>query len=167
MYLLLSELIFFQVAWPRQPPTDPTPCRCSLTPPLPVLHTPLPTVNNKHHIFPTMCYAWAAIKWGACAHGIYVHHELSHLGPGAPRAPGPTRLQTPKPRQLSRAGAHRGPWAQFVVNVYSMSACTPFDSCPIATHCGGESRDRGPWGPLAPDVKVRGERIFHERMHPI
>ena len=25
----------------------------------------------------------------------------------------------------------------------------------------GESRARGPWGPLAPGVKVRGERIFH------
>ena len=24
---------------------------------------------------------------------------------------------------------------------------------------------RGPWGPLAPDVKVRGERIFHARIH--
>ena len=52
MYFLLSELIFFQVAWPRQPPTDPTPCRCS-------------------------------------PHGIHAHHELSHLGPGAPRGPGP------------------------------------------------------------------------------
>ena len=25
-----------------------------------------------------------------------------------------------------------------------------------------ESRARGPWGPLAPDVKVRGERLPHD-----
>ena len=31
---------------------------------------------------------------------------------------------------------------------------------------GGESWARGPWGPQGPDVKVRGERILHERMHP-
>ena len=38
---------------------------------------------------PTKSYDWAAIEWGACAHGVYVHHELSHLGPGAPKGPGP------------------------------------------------------------------------------
>ena len=28
---------------------------------------------------------------------------------------------------------------------------------------GGESWARGPWGPLGPDVKVRGARILHHK----
>ena len=82
-------------------------------------------------------------------HGIYVHHELSHLGPGAPRVPG-SRLSPPQRvtiGQLSN-GAHALMEFTFTTNFHIWGQGPPGP---------GPSGTPGP-GPKASGLLAKGPR---------